>query len=192
MLTFDNLTLDDLLTRAGRDARREADSADVESTGGSDPVVHAQEIVAEFRRQIPTLCADSTWVDYVEIKFGSNPRVELKFRVRAIAPEKVLIHYQASQELDVPLSVGENEWVFTYGVDYDFDPDETKARFLTDLGATQEYLTTLRAREASRAETLVADVADCLRKRRFTTISVADRVSAMGYPTEDPFRVDPT
>ena len=190
MLTFNNLTLDDLLSRAGQGALLEADRSVVESTGGFDPTVPARAIVDKIRREIPTLRAESVSLDYLEIKFGSNPRVELQFEVKATTPQSVLIHYQASQELDVPLSVGGNGWVFTYGVGYDFDPDETKARFLADLGATQEYLERLRAREASWAEALVADLAVRLRKRRLATESVAARISTMGYPTVDPSQAD--
>jgi hypothetical protein len=188
MLTFNNLTLDDLLARAGEDARRETDIADTESMEGSDPVARAREIVSKSRRQMPTLCEDSAWIDYVEIKFGSNPRIELRFTMKAIDSDDVLIHYQTSRELDVPLSVEGNEWVFTYGVGYDFDPDEVKARFTEDLAATQAYLDRLHAREAAWADALAAEVAILFRKRRLAAESVTARIATMGYPTEDPTR----
>ena len=185
MLTFDNLILDDLLNRAAQHARLEADEVDLVACGEAGPGEQARAIVSKHRRVIPELSEPSIWLDHVKIRFGSNPRIDLMFRIRTAAAIPSLVNYVASQHLDVPLSVSGDLWVFTYAVGYDFDPEEARAVFLADLEKTQQHLAALRRTETSWADSLVAELITRLHKRLVGAKSVADRLAAIGYPTTD-------
>jgi hypothetical protein len=135
---------------------------------------------------MPTVDEDSIWVDYLEIKLTSNPRIEINLSVRLDNASGYLINYMASRELQVPLSVSVDSFVFTYQVGYDFDPEETRERFKSDVEAVKRYFKELESREATWAEGLCAELAANLRRRYSATEAVASRIAAMGYPTEDP------
>lgn len=186
MFTFDNRTFADLLNRVSQEASREAKDTDIGSRDRATSVEKAREIVERRRPKMPTVDEDSTWVDYLEIKLTSNPRVEINFSVPIENASGYLINYQPSQELQVPLSVGVDSFVFTYQVGYDFDPEETRERFESDLEAVKRYFKELGSREATWEEGLRAELAASLRKHYSATEAVASRIAAMGYPTEDP------
>jgi hypothetical protein len=185
MLTFDNRTFDDLLARIGQEAIREAEEADIESFDTALCLEKAREIVEKHEPRLPGPDESHAWVDYVEIKFGSRPRVEIKFIVPLEHDSGFLTTYQDSREFSVPLTVGGDRWVFTYSVDYDFDPQETKAVFRQDLDSAKGYVHGLEAREKAWAQELTADLAVRLRKRRAQLEPVATRIEAMGYPAAD-------
>jgi hypothetical protein len=186
MLTFDSMILHDLLDRAAHHARLEADGVDLVADGEAGPEERARAIVSKHRRQIPELSEQSIWLDHVKIKFGGNPRIELMFRIRPAAVVPSLVNYVASGQLDVPLSISGDLWVFTYAVGYDFDPEEARAAFLADLETTHQHLAELRGKETSWADSLVAELTARLHKRLVRTSSVTDRIAAIGYPGADP------
>jgi hypothetical protein len=185
MLTFDNLILDDLLDRTAQHSRLEADGVDLAACGEAGLEEQARAIVSKHRRVIPELSEPSIWLDHVKIRFGSNPRIEIMFRIRAATAIPSLVNYVPSQQLDVPLSISGDLWSFTYAVGYDFDPGEARAVFLADLEKTQQHLAALRGTEISWAESLVAELITRLRRRLVGTKSVTDRLAAIGYPTTD-------
>jgi hypothetical protein len=147
------------------------------------------EILSLYYPKLPQLDVASTWLDYLEIKFTANPRIQLEFSVLLDDHSVFTMNYQASGELDVPVSFRGSWLVFTYNVDCDFDPEETKKLFRSDLESVRQLLQGLEAEAAIWSDRLRAELAARIRRRRSPIESLSAKIDALGYPTMDPRKV---
>ena len=186
MLTFNNRTFDGLLSILKQDAVHEVEHTSFDDTEQLDPNDEAKDIVSSHRPLLPYIDEASIWVDPLEIRSTSNPRVQLEFNVALKHKCEFLIHYQPTPELTVPISASESSLIFTYSVGYNFDPEETRTRFRSDLESVRRYLQNLETKTAAWSAELTAELAAQIRKRRSPTKSLAARIEELGYPTRDP------
>ena len=186
MLTFNNRTFEDLLRSLRQDAINEGEHISGDAIERLDPSTKAKDIVLTHKPLLPELDTESIWVDPLEIRSTSNPRVQLEFNVSLKHKSKFLINYQPTPALTVPISVSESSLIFTYSVCYNFDPEETRTHFRSDLESVRQYLQNLETKTTAWSTELTAELAAQIRKRQSPTKSLAAKIEELGYPTTDP------